>query len=105
PPPTPHTPVPSHSPLHDALPISKRNQVQRTQVADERERGRRRYQQRRQPERSGRHVKERACADPEHGYEAGKPSLLDAAGDDVRSEEHTSELQSLAYLVCRLLLE
>src|SRR5229473_3845829 len=32
-----------------------------------------------------------------------------AARDDlpscVRSEEHTSELQSLAYLVCRLLLE
>src|SRR2546425_3730289 len=28
---------------------------------------------------------------------------LDA--DEVRSEEHTSELQSLAYLVCRLLLE
>src|SRR5687767_15663355 len=27
------------------------------------------------------------------------------ASDDVRSEEHTSELQSLAYLVCRLLLE
>src|SRR6266404_4869964 len=26
-------------------------------------------------------------------------------GDDSRSEEHTSELQSLAYLVCRLLLE
>src|SRR2546425_8842130 len=25
--------------------------------------------------------------------------------DFVRSEEHTSELQSLAYLVCRLLLE
>src|SRR5687767_15530355 len=25
--------------------------------------------------------------------------------DDKRSEEHTSELQSLAYLVCRLLLE
>src|SRR2546425_9741992 len=25
--------------------------------------------------------------------------------DTVRSEEHTSELQSLAYLVCRLLLE
>src|SRR5205823_10001037 len=30
-------------------------------------------------------------------YEFGKRS--------VRSEEHTSELQSLAYLVCRLLLE
>src|SRR2546423_3464735 len=26
-------------------------------------------------------------------------------GRPVRSEEHTSELQSLAYLVCRLLLE
>src|SRR2546425_9696168 len=26
-------------------------------------------------------------------------------GGRVRSEEHTSELQSLAYLVCRLLLE
>src|SRR5687767_15318224 len=36
--------------------------------------------------------------------------LLDAVGGgdvllDERSEEHTSELQSLAYLVCRLLLE
>src|SRR4029079_19836571 len=29
------------------------------------------------------------------------PTLL----DHPRSEEHTSELQSLAYLVCRLLLE
>src|SRR2546425_5656354 len=28
-----------------------------------------------------------------------------ARGRDGRSEEHTSELQSLAYLVCRLLLE
>src|SRR2546425_6570768 len=27
------------------------------------------------------------------------------ARDEQRSEEHTSELQSLAYLVCRLLLE
>src|SRR2546425_8015996 len=27
------------------------------------------------------------------------------SADTVRSEEHTSELQSLAYLVCRLLLE
>src|SRR5205823_12624657 len=34
--------------------------------------------------------------------------LRDAAGPalrPLRSEEHTSELQSLAYLVCRLLLE
>src|SRR3989441_3141530 len=28
-----------------------------------------------------------------------------AASPSARSEEHTSELQSLAYLVCRLLLE
>src|SRR2546425_5463008 len=33
----------------------------------------------------------------------GAGLLLDPADD--RSEEHTSELQSLAYLVCRLLLE
>src|SRR3989441_5512052 len=31
--------------------------------------------------------------------------LGEAADRDRRSEEHTSELQSLAYLVCRLLLE
>src|SRR5687767_15635967 len=31
--------------------------------------------------------------------------IADDAGDELRSEEHTSELQSLAYLVCRLLLE
>src|SRR2546425_6734537 len=30
---------------------------------------------------------------------------LFAIGSNERSEEHTSELQSLAYLVCRLLLE
>src|SRR5687767_15543494 len=31
--------------------------------------------------------------------------LTERAPYGVRSEEHTSELQSLAYLVCRLLLE
>src|SRR3712207_7898377 len=31
--------------------------------------------------------------------------LVRAGQDDVRSEEHTSELQSRQYLVCRLLLE
>src|SRR2546425_4435161 len=36
-----------------------------------------------------------ACAPPPAGRE----------GSGTRSEEHTSELQSLAYLVCRLLLE
>src|SRR5205823_11690618 len=32
-------------------------------------------------------------------------AIVAAAADRMRSEEHTSELQSLAYLVCRLLLE
>src|SRR5205823_13312021 len=32
-------------------------------------------------------------------------ALRGATFDQARSEEHTSELQSLAYLVCRLLLE
>src|SRR2546425_5791479 len=41
----------------------------------------------------------RAGAGPGHGRE-----LLEQ-GEYERSEEHTSELQSLAYLVCRLLLE
>src|SRR5205823_9983273 len=37
------------------------------------------------------------------GVERGGPLQLDFGL--ARSEEHTSELQSLAYLVCRLLLE
>src|SRR2546425_13379130 len=32
-------------------------------------------------------------------------TVLGGARSGARSEEHTSELQSLAYLVCRLLLE
>src|SRR3712207_6893941 len=53
---------------------------------------------------------------PEHGDHDGEPhrSLGRGDGDDEedehlalepRSEEHTSELQSRQYLVCRLLLE
>src|SRR6266404_8356890 len=37
------------------------------------------------------------------GAEAEGPAH--SLAEDTRSEEHTSELQSLAYLVCRLLLE
>src|SRR5205823_8527845 len=39
--------------------------------------------------------------DTDHDARAGQCSC----GHALRSEEHTSELQSLAYLVCRLLLE
>src|SRR2546423_4695021 len=35
----------------------------------------------------------------------GKDPVVVARLEQARSEEHTSELQSLAYLVCRLLLE
>src|SRR5205823_13471422 len=40
-------------------------------------------------------------------HRVGRPGLRVVVQRDldVRSEEHTSELQSLAYLVCRLLLE
>src|SRR2546430_8120330 len=34
-----------------------------------------------------------------------KSIAVEVAADDVRSEEHTSELQSQSNLVCRLLLE
>src|SRR2546425_6222833 len=39
------------------------------------------------------------------GDPPGRRLLLQQLLGDQRSEEHTSELQSLAYLVCRLLLE
>src|SRR2546425_9776050 len=39
------------------------------------------------------------------GPEQHQPEVPSPLRDIERSEEHTSELQSLAYLVCRLLLE
>src|SRR2546425_1432694 len=47
------------------------------------------------PEPPGRHG--------HHGRKGRRP--VTRSGTAWRSEEHTSELQSLAYLVCRLLLE
>src|SRR3712207_7081850 len=47
--------------------------------------------------------------DDEHATDADRPALrlaaFDQHGGGARSEEHTSELQSRQYLVCRLLLE
>src|SRR5205823_13885267 len=43
------------------------------------------------------------CRSP--GPRCGAVLAIDNVQDKERSEEHTSELQSLAYLVCRLLLE
>src|SRR2546425_5014798 len=49
-------------------------------------------------------------ADEQRKFQAARFGLLDHIREihrraGLRSEEHTSELQSLAYLVCRLLLE
>src|SRR2546425_4218511 len=42
---------------------------------------------------------------PQTAHHATRLLWLSKASRMMRSEEHTSELQSLAYLVCRLLLE
>src|SRR3712207_6945501 len=68
---------------------------------------------RRNPRRDGLDVLPRVCGllahrglvarQEERLLDAGRPRL--GEGDRPRSEEHTSELQSRQYLVCRLLLE
>src|SRR3712207_8002858 len=74
--------------LHDALPISAAADLRREEGAQEDRAGREGHhlRQRRPVDQAGR---EHAPHDQRHG----------------RSEEHTSELQSRQYLVCRLLLE
>src|SRR2546425_1717149 len=57
---------------------------------------------RRCPLHSAMRLPARLCPKPRILFVGINPSLTSAR---VRSEEHTSELQSLAYLVCRLLLE
>src|SRR3712207_8495085 len=52
------------------------------------------------PDRRGEVLRHELGQPPQHG---GEQRLL--GGKVVRSEEHTSELQSRQYLVCRLLLE
>src|SRR5687767_15325555 len=46
-----------------------------------------------------------SCSPISTGSECRCTSCRSCASSSRRSEEHTSELQSLAYLVCRLLLE
>src|SRR5438093_10340369 len=67
-------------PLHDALPISER--LEDVVLCD----------------RVGAVEVGRCAGDPPRAVES-------AGGSPARSEEHTSELQSLTKLVCRLLLE
>src|SRR5687767_15277517 len=87
--------------LHDALPIYPAPAGQRQ----------RQYRLRHDRSRVGRLATEpRPSRDrrrERHGVAAcdqARSELYDRR-DPERSEEHTSELQSLAYLVCRLLLE
>src|SRR5437016_10065422 len=46
-----------------------------------------------------------AALQPQVGVAAGAPARAPVVAPTGRSEEHTSELQSLTNLVCRLLLE
>src|SRR2546423_9892876 len=51
----------------------------------------------------GRYLPFGSCPCRSRGFDTWRPPAVQGHGG--RSEEHTSELQSLAYLVCRLLLE
>src|SRR2546425_4531644 len=70
-------------------------------------RGSWRYQRRERNEAALRaRLRELAAERPRFGYRRLYIFLRrEKTEDGTRSEEHTSELQSLAYLVCRLLLE
>src|SRR3712207_8872639 len=46
-----------------------------------------------------------SSAPPAGPQSPSEQTTVDAQGQSFRSEEHTSELQSRQYLVCRLLLE
>src|SRR2546425_8663224 len=89
-------------PLHDPLPIL---------VLGHRRRARRQHDPRLFRRREDVDVGRKAIRVVEraHAHEAHRvsPAAVIAPHRDAatRSEEHTSELQSLAYLVCRLLLE
>src|SRR3712207_6895139 len=74
--------------LHDALPISRADEGARARA----DHGRLLGEGVRRPGR-----------DDDHRVRAGHPERQHP--DRRRSEEHTSELQSRQYLVCRLLLE
>src|SRR5205823_7954089 len=102
--PTPPTPIYTLS-LHDALPISRRRGAPAEPFPL--------HPGRRVPRHERRAVRAAATsrrATSQHHRGGGRRSVdlrlarWDASQLRSRSEEHTSELQSLAYLVCRLLL-
>src|SRR3712207_7458218 len=79
--------------LHDALPICRRRALRRHSAA---------------PLRTGDHGIARRERPAPQEHDADEERHEDEQRNDQRqqrSEEHTSELQSRQYLVCRLLLE
>src|SRR3712207_7855777 len=85
--------------LHDALPISRRSGMR-----SRRPRGARKCVRGCAARRSGRAGRGALPAAGIAARDIDSPGML--AGEPItRSEEHTSELQSRQYLVCRLLLE
>src|SRR5438445_2272448 len=80
--------------LHDALPISHTQEIQASSPKDHRDV---------RPDRNLQLAPPR-CAHDDLGA-ADRDAACGRVGHRDRSEEHTSELQSRQYLVCRLLLE
>src|SRR5687767_15452677 len=83
--------------LHDALPIFGARHRLDDRHPRQRDRGAR------QPE--GDHHRAQGVAPPRCRHARPRADRAARGNERLRSEEHTSELQSLAYLVCRLLLE
>src|SRR5205823_11271109 len=101
----PASPQTSTLSLHDALPIFGPFQPQRLTAPAT---GREHETEERAQEwvrglRVDRRLERRKLPELEAHLAARLRAQVDAGGRIARSEEHTSELQSLAYLVCRLL--
>src|SRR5205823_13832820 len=89
--------------LHDALPIS----VGQPAGSGDPRRAQTRAERRPAPSADPRRAQTRAERRPAPSADPRRARTRAERGPapSARSEEHTSELQSLAYLVCRLLLE
>src|SRR5205823_12876203 len=87
--------------LHDALPIYQQRRSEAATSLPRRQRHEHCQRGGRRCAKKFRYIPGQA-ARPACGV---TPGGGDRVRQEIRSEEHTSELQSLAYLVCRLLLE
>src|SRR5207244_11343919 len=87
--------------LHDALPISQANQSDRSGFRIAEKLGANRREEKDDSQIAG----EKSPTGEESSVKDKEPDLTTALDAFIRSEEHTSELQSPDHLVCRLLLE